>query len=242
MSSQSLARIALDFIDETITARDAAAIQELLLEHCRDLGFNHLIICDLPEPGCSSFDIQLCTWPQAFLDRFHKVHHKHDPIVRHARQTVEPFSWSEVRWDRGRGSPEQRVMDEAAEYQLVDGFVVPVVGVEGDQSCLEVSGRGSLLQGRDRHALHLMCLYAHHAVRRRRRAAPAAVVRSRLVPAQRDCLSYAFLGLDAETIADRMRLSSAEVSAVSRHAARSLGLAKPVEAAARAAALGEISP
>ena len=241
MPAASLSRIALEFVDRTTAAPNAAAIQEMLLEGCRRLGFDHLIICDVPDQGHTSIEVQLCTWPQELRDRFQKVHHKHDHLLHHARQTLEPFTWSEVQWDHSKGSPQQQMMDEAAEFGLVEGFVVPVVGLEGDQSCVGLAGRGGRLQDRDRRALHLMCLYAHHAVRRRRRPSRAAGP-SRLTMLQRDCLAYTFAGLDAHTIADRVRLSSAEVLRASRLAASRLGLVNPLEAAARATVLGEIRP
>lgn len=166
MMSPSLGSIALDFVEEVTSARDDAAVSELLLGHCRKLGFEYLIICDLPMPG-QSFKVQLCNWPPLLYARYSEHLYAHDPIARHAARHTEPFVWSDVHWDRSRNSPEQRVIDEVAEFGIEDGFVLPVVGINGEQSCLGLAGRRIKLCERDRGALHLMCLYVHHVVRRR---------------------------------------------------------------------------
>jgi len=241
MMSGMLANIALDFVDEVLTAGDEATVRELLLDHCRVLGFEHLIICDLPIPG-QDFQVQHCNWPKLLYARYRERMQAHDPIARHAGWSTEPFVWAEVDWDHNKSSPEQRVLDEAAEFGLEDGFVVPVVGVNGDQSCLALAGRRTTLEESDRRALHLMCLYAHHVVRRRHQKRGASDDRLRLTEVQRACLSYAFIGHDADAIAGRISLSADEVRRSCRDAARELHVAGPAEAAVRAAVLGEIHP
>lgn len=242
MNSAPLARIALDFVDEVTSVAGVTTAQDLLLEHTRGLGFDHLIVCDLPVPG-QSFEAHLCNWPAAFFQHFCRSLVNHAPIMKHASRTTEPFVWSEVQWDRSRGSPEQRVMDEAAAAGLEDGFVVPVVGVKGDQSCLGLSGRPATLEDPDKRALHLMCLYAHHAARKRRTARARGESGNHSLSAlQRDCLQYAFMGHNADAISERLPLSAGEVRSLSRRAANALGVFHPLEAAVRAAVLGEIRP
>ncbi|MCL4768399.1 MAG: autoinducer binding domain-containing protein [Hyphomicrobiaceae bacterium] len=240
MASDPLADFALDFVDEVTASRDEPSIRDLLLRHCARLGFEFVIVCDLPLPG-QTFAVQSCNWPQPLLDRYRERLHAHDPIARHAGRSIEPFVWSEVHWDRSRNSPEQRVIDEAAEFRLDDGFVVPIVGVEGEQSCLSLAGRRSRLQDGDRRALHLMCLYAHHAIRRRRKP-DSALAEVALTGAERDCLCYAFMGHEADSIARLTAFNSDEVRRACRRAAFVLGIAGSAEASVRAAVLGEIRP
>lgn len=238
MSPSPVARIALDFVEEVSTARSAAEVQSLLLSYAQSRGFEYLMICDLPVPG-QTFSIIACNWPRAWLEAFSTGLYRHSPIVRHAGQTTEPFSWSDVEWDRSRGSPERRVMDLAAAHGLKDGFVVPVIGTDGEQSCVGLAGSRTALQDQERRALHLMCLYAHHAMRTTKKRR----IRHRIPgPKSRDCLSYALLGLDAEAIADRTSLSSAQVRAIQRDAEKMLGASGPVESAVKAAMLGAIHP
>ena len=242
MSSAPIARVALDFVDDIASTSDVEAIRELLLDHSRKLGFDRLIVCELPVAG-QSFQAYVCNWESGFFDRFRREMVKHGPIMKHASQTTEPFVWLDVEWDRSRHSPEQRVMDEAADAGMEAGFVVPVVGVKGDQSCLGLSGRAMALQDDERRALHLMCLFAHHAARQpRTEESAAACTGAGLTDAERDCLSYAFMGYDADGISERTVLSAGEVRALSRQAARWLGIESPAEAAVQAALLGKIQP
>lgn len=240
MEAGSLASIALDFVDDIASAPDEPTVRDLLLRHCARLGFEFVIVCDLPLPG-QSFAVQSCNWPQALLERYCDRLHVNDPIARHAGSRIEPFVWSEVSWDRSSGSPEQRVIDEAAAFGLHDGFVVPVVGVEGEQSCLSLAGRRACLTESDRRALHLMCLYSHYEIRRRHEPEAALPIPA-LSETVRDCLCYALMGHEAHAIAGRTRLSAEEIRSACREAASALRVAGTREAAVRAAVLGAICP
>jgi LuxR family quorum sensing-dependent transcriptional regulator len=241
MEPAEMARVALEFVDQVAGLDDETAVRDLLLRHSRALGFDNLIVAELAQPG-EPLEVHLCTWPQGFFDLYRSQLYRDDPLARHARATTEPFVWSDAAWDRSRGSPEQRVMDEAAAFGLEDGFVVPVIGVDGDQSVVGLAGRRGALEDHERRALHLMCVYAHHTIRHRRMvgARPASPVA--LSPVQQDCLAHLFMGRGAGAIGSRLGLPAAGVRRACRDAARILRVTNPVEAAVKAALLGEIHP
>src|SRR5262245_3847606 len=140
MSRDVLFRRALDFIDATSGVNDSAQIRKALLGAIKKFGLRSFIVCDLPQPG-QDLAIHLCDFPEGFIDHYvSHEHHASDPLARHARQTTEPFLWSEVQWDRTRGSAAQHVMDVRAAYGLYEGFVVSIVGVHGEHSAIGLSG------------------------------------------------------------------------------------------------------
>ena len=71
MSSAPIARVALDFVDDIASTSDVEAIRELLLDHSRKLGFDRLIVCELPVAG-QSFQAYVCNWESGFFDRFRR--------------------------------------------------------------------------------------------------------------------------------------------------------------------------
>ena len=229
--------VALDFTDEVAQAHSSAEVQELLLAYARNWGFEYLMVCEIPAPG-QPLNFKVCNWPKEFLQEWLRDLYRHDPLLRHAAQTTEPFSWSEVEWDRSRGSPEQRVMDAAAAHGLKDGFIVPIVGLDGEQSLVGLAGDRTMMLDQERRALHMMCLYAHHAIDAIRKP-PKPLIRKSVL---RDCLAYAFIGQNADVIAERTSLSADEVRAAWRWAQDALGAEGPVEAAVKAAVVGAINP
>jgi len=237
MSPTPIWSLALDFTYKVLEARSGPEVQDLLLAFARSWGFEYLVVCDLPTPG-QSFKVDVCNWPEDFLEECARDLFRYDPLLRHAAQTTEPFSWSEVEWDRSRGSPEQRVMDLAASYGLKDGFVVPVVGLDGEQSLIGLAGDRAKLLDQERRALHLVCLYAHHAIKAVRKPSKHRIQKGAL----QDCLAYAFVGLDTDAITERTSLSAGEVRAAWKRAQDDLGVRDPMGAAVKAAVLGAINP
>ncbi len=242
MTSGKLLQSALEFIDKVDAASGLDEIRLLLLRSARQFGFHSLIVCDVPVAG-GPLDVHLCECPPGFFERYMaRGYYAHDPLARHASQTTEPFLWSEVQWDHSRGSAEQLVMDEAAGAGLEEGFVVPIVGLDGAQSGIGLSGPRTSLSPDERGALHLMSIYAHHAVRKAAR--PAGIARgcgSHITDLERECLTRTLLGETAPDIGDRLGLSQREVDIAQRVAARRLGVGTTIEAAAMAILCRDIS-
>lgn len=239
MTTENFSKAALDFVDQVVDLYDHDDVCDLLLSCVRGFGFDHMALCDLPSSGRPAKLV--ATWPDAFRERYHGTLYRDDPLARHARGTVEPFAWSEATWDHSRGSREQRVMEEAAAYELEDGFVVPVVGIGGDQSVIGLAGRRMRLDAGDRNGLHLMCVFAHYAISRRRDAVGRMQVAEGLTAAQQDALRYAVFGQHPNSDRGSSRFSPSELCEISHTARTRYGARNTLEAGCIAFMRGEIS-
>ncbi len=57
-------------------------------------------------------------------------------------------------------------MDEATEFGLKDGFSVPILGAEGDRSCVTMGGAKLDIPPRGREVIYVISLCAHQRARR----------------------------------------------------------------------------
>ena len=54
-----------------------------------------------------------------------------DPVPRHGASTVQPFGWSEARYDKDDDPAAHLVMTRATEFRLRDGYCIPLHYDEG---------------------------------------------------------------------------------------------------------------
>ncbi|MGO7748576.1 autoinducer binding domain-containing protein, partial [Rhizobium ruizarguesonis] len=71
------------------------------------------------------------------------------------------FVWSEALRDQKLARQSRRVMNEAREFKLIDGFSVPFQTAAGFQSIASFRAERVELSTCDRSALYLMATYAH---------------------------------------------------------------------------------
>lgn len=239
MGTHKTTKIALEFVEQVIDLEDDGAVCDLLLQHARRLGFAEMAVCELPFVGRPLKLV--CTWPDEFRQHYLEFFYQSDPLARHARGTTEPFVWSQVNWDRSHGSPEQRVLDEAARVGLEDGFVVPVIGVDGDQSAVGLAGPRIRLDADDRRGLHLMSVFAHYAVSRRRAAVSEKLSSATLPPTEQEALKQFVFG-DRCRSWETSRFSAREISEICHSARARFGARSLIEAGCIAFFRGEITP
>ena len=240
MTTAEFTKVALEFVEQVVELDDDEAVCDLLLRRARDLGFENMVVCDLPSSGRPAKFV--ATWPSAFRDRYLTALYRDDPLVRYARGTVEPFSWSEATWDRSPRSREQRVMEEAAEFGLEDGFVVPVIGIGADQSAIGLSGRRIRLDAGGRRGLHMMSVFAHYAIWRRRNAIRQMSFSGSLTELQRDTLQFAVFGDPSDSRGFPFRSAGAEMCEISHSVCAHFGARNIMEAGCLAFMRGEINP
>ncbi len=232
-----VSKIALDFVDQVSDLGDEFEVRELLLQFGRTFGFDYLIVSELPERGLPN--VHLCNWPREYFDYYCKYLYRDDPLARHARRTTEPFVWSDVHWDRCKGSPAQRVMDQSTEFGLADGFVVPILGANGDQSAIGLAGSQARLEDSDRRALHLMCVYTHHAIRSIRQDGSRTCARE-LTAIERTVLTSRLLTRDYGMMSEVLGLSKMAIESVAAGVCRAFGVPDALQAACKARLAGAI--
>ncbi|WP_316192617.1 MULTISPECIES: LuxR family transcriptional regulator [unclassified Bradyrhizobium] len=186
---------------------------DLLPSFVDPLGVTGIFIADLPSPRETLAPlIRLRGWNAAWIEHYNQQNYVHiDPIAQSLRETMTPYVWSEECSARRLTSSERRVMDEAKDAGLIDGFTIPIHGPRMLTSCVSFSTNGQPLERSVRHCLHFMALLTYHRLNELTRTASCSAATqtsaSRLAPRELDCLYWAMRGMKSKEIAFQTRLS-----------------------------------
>lgn len=134
----------------------------------------------------------------------------------------------------------QRIMDEATEFKLYEGFTIPFATLERQAVGFSVAGEKLDPDPHDCLAFQFVaaCAFGCAAILadRKRNSKPVS-----LSPRQRDVLSWASEGFTVDEIADRLAISRNTADTHLRSARERLGAANTVHAVAEAFRHGLIS-
>lgn len=239
--SPDYVREAFVALDEIERLNDARAVIATLSNLMSRFGFTAFLITRMPLPGQRLEQFVLLNgWPRGWYRRYmEQNHYRHDPVARYCFGTMEPYRWSDVRYDARRGSPEARVMGEAAEFGLLDGFCVPAHDAEGRQACVTMAGARLDLPPDALRAIHLVSLYALGAARRAERRAPPA--RSYILSQrEQEILRWTAAGKSAWEVGNILEIAERTVLAHLQNAKRKLGTSNGVHTVVEALRRREI--
>ena len=108
----------------------------------------------------SSDRVLVNTRPQIWLDEYTAANFMAvDPVLSEVAVALQPFAWSDVARRRKLDAREERVLQHAAAHGMHDGFVVPVFGVGGNTSLVNLAGRECDLSEVTRASLTAASLY-----------------------------------------------------------------------------------
>ncbi|GLQ53139.1 LuxR family transcriptional regulator [Devosia nitrariae] len=143
------------------------AIRDILYRAISSYGLDRFIISGLPDRGQDVRPFVLLSgWPDEWYQRYTRLGYVHlDPVARHCFTTTLPFDWSEAGYDPTSDLPAKRVMDEAAEFGMHDGFCIPVHMEGGMQGVVSLVGSTAEVDEHSRLELHMLALYAHGRLR-----------------------------------------------------------------------------
>jgi LuxR family quorum sensing-dependent transcriptional regulator len=146
-------------------------------------------------------------------------------VIRKVRRSTMPFLWSEAHY-----SPDDmqaaRVMHEAAEFGLSEGFAVPIISVDGAQAIVTFGAPHFNIPERHRRALHVVAIFAHSQIRDIRKAGSGSRSdprKVRLSGREIECLRWAAAGKTAWETSEILNLSEQTVIQYMKSAARKLG-------------------
>ena len=186
----------LDLIErfETLSASDE--VWQCFMEFTSRRGLCFGALADLPRPTERLADTILClSWPGEWLERYMNQNYlRRDPAVRAMSHTRDPYSWNEALEFEDFDRPARRIVDEAAEFGMRDGFVVPILGIASGMAVVTVAGTNVELSTRERAEVHLAAIYAHARVRTLYTGKRRPVPRPAFSPRERECLQWAAAG------------------------------------------------
>jgi LuxR family quorum sensing-dependent transcriptional regulator len=216
-------RDALDFIDHLSALNDPGAVVTALRDKLASYGFHAFLITGLPEIGDRIDPLVLLNgWPPGWFELYlEKSFSDWDPIAAHCKKTVDPFAWLEVYRDEVANARQREVMHRARDFNMVEGFCVPIHGEQGFEAVVTMAGDRPDLSRQARSAIHLMSIYAHSKATACLRPVAAEHV---LTVREREVLTWLAVGKTTEGVAERHGVSPGTAEAHFENAARKLGV------------------
>jgi LuxR family quorum sensing-dependent transcriptional regulator len=206
--------------------QDAAGILDIMYDAIGNYGFQRFIVSGLPDRGMDVRPFVLASgWADEWYDRYTAKGYVHlDPVARHCFSTTLPFDWSDAPYDRESDLPARRVMEEARDFGMDEGFCVPIHMEGGMQGVVSLVGNTQDLDDKGRLELHMLALYAHGQLRFINTRRDAANKRA-ITPREAEVLKWAAGGKTASEIAAITGLSERTVNQHCENAQKRLGTA-----------------
>ena len=163
-----------------------------------------------------------------------------DPVRRQLWRSVNPFLWSEVRYNPQREPLAKLIMHRAADFRMDEGLCVPIPHGRSPIAGINISGEKPDLGPGVRAALHIMSLFSYN--RFRALAKPPSFPSANLLT-KRECevLQWVSVGKSDWDISAILNISERTARAHVTNAARKLNAANRPAAIAEALRVGEIS-
>lgn len=236
---------ALDFVDAIDRANTPGEVANLLAKEIEQAGFHAYLIIGLPESQTSSNNsfkhrILAKGWPIGWTELYVKEGlAAFDPVPRYAAQTMDPFVWSKAPYDPVREQRAEYVMKRAVDFQLAEGFCVPIHTDDGPGSVVSLGGERPELTRSIRSAMHLISLYSFH---RMKSLLKTKKINDRVLsPRERDILAWIATGLTSAAVAEKLGLSETTVLTHITSAQRKLNSPNRIATVVAALRRGEIT-
>lgn len=199
---------AFELIDELRALKGSEAVSRRLSQALLGFGFHAFLMTRLPA-RTERIDpyILVKSWPHAWLSRYSRLgYYAHDPVAQNCFATLEPFIWSRANWDGCDPQLARRVMNEACDFDLRDGVMVPMHDLSGRQASLSLAARTLDLPPSGLKAIHLVGLYAFASADER------SCVPPRLSPREREVLSWTAQGKSTWDVGEILGVSQQTVA------------------------------
>jgi LuxR family quorum sensing-dependent transcriptional regulator len=239
---QAIANVMFDFIGKALNAQDDAQILTALGSAAEYFGMERFAISGLPLPH-ERIDpyLMLNGWPPEWFERYVAQNYVHvDPVIYRTKMTDDAFVWSEVVDNRRLSRMPRRVMDEATEFGMFDGFSVPLHTATGLQAIVTFGARKVDLSDEARGALHIIAIYAHNRLRAilNDKAGTISAAQVNVTPAERECISWCAAGKTDWEIGQITNRSHRTVHHLIENAQRKLDVVNRAQLIAEAFRLG----
>ena len=235
MSARSLDHTAqaFEFVEELDRLETPQDIIDAMERSFSDFGFENFIMTGLPHPEQRIESLVLLKkWPMDWYWRYiRNGYDRYDPVIHLCRQSVHPFEWSEARYDPETDPRAAKIMHEAAEFGMKQGYCLPIHGLNGFEACLSMGGSSLDLTPQTKPALHLMAIYAFERARLILAPSPQP---NPLTFREKETLRWAALGKSAADTGAILGVTERTITAHIGSACQKLSAANKTHAVARA--------
>ncbi len=213
---------------------------------CESIGsknFSYMLL-NPPRNALLKTDPVITNCPTEWLVRYAERDYQfHDPLAKICSRSRLPFRWGHREFLKLLNKAERAVLHEARDFGLVEGYVVPISGPEGDMGglsfCVDSSGSVADMVSESAARIQLFAAEFHAAaIRVLFDKVPTKAVT--LTPREREVLSWAADGLSSEATADRIGLTTPTVNYHIANCCQKLGASNKMHAVAMALRQGLI--
>eukprot|EP00747_Dinoflagellata_sp_TGD_P179981 gnl/TRDRNA2_/TRDRNA2_31682_c0_seq1.p1 gnl/TRDRNA2_/TRDRNA2_31682_c0~~gnl/TRDRNA2_/TRDRNA2_31682_c0_seq1.p1 ORF type:complete len:236 (+),score=29.69 gnl/TRDRNA2_/TRDRNA2_31682_c0_seq1:229-936(+) len=196
------------------------------------LGIDYFMIAELA--GTVQDDqLQVGTYNPEWVERFFdKEYDLDDPIVISLASGGHDVPWAQLKRQLTRGTKGWKILHEAAEFGLGDGWAFPIFGHNGYLSGVSFAGSKVDDDPATRSALRLLGVYTHSKLLSFRNKNERPPVR--LTKRERDVLAWVAEGKNDAQIGEVLSVSESTVHMHVENAKRKLGAQKRVQAVVEA--------
>ncbi len=233
-------------LQHTLSLANAMAVDVLVETYyaaVQEFGCKYFILTGLPSAG-QRFDQLVLErfWPEDWMSHYvSRDYVKHDPVVLTCVSRKRPFTWKEaVGRTRAYGPTANRIMMEAVDAGLRDGYCVPVIVRNALTGCISLAGDAPSAKADALPSLSALSLTFASRLqfltdRKFHRDGP------RLSQREREVLSWVAAGKTAWEISRILRISESTANKHVTSAMRKLDCVTRSQAIAKALILMEIA-
>lgn len=230
------------FIEKCQAQTSLEALGAGFLTEMSDLGFPYVALASHVDPlHPPTGAVMVLRYPAAWVEHFSAEHYERiDPVFEVAKRRRTPFHWNDARFLGGLKRAQRRIINEAREAGVADGFTIPIRGPDAlPASCSLVPDSKGV--NPDHNALaHAMAVFAHERARQLY-AEPLIACTPKLTARERECLILVARGKSDWVISSLLGVSEGAINRTVERAKRRLGVATRTQAIVRALHAGEIS-
>jgi len=236
------------FIEEANRAECLPALLESFERAVSRLNFEHYSVSyweaktGTGSASAPEHRILASNFPDSWVNHYrHRDYFRKDPVIRHARATVAPYQWRDL---RVHDESEQIILQEAREAGLREGIAIPIHEPWGKVFLTtlasqrpELSQMAMTPQVRTQAQVMAVVLHSRYQALCGAQAQESMVG---LTPRESECLCWVAQGKSSWDIGQLMAVSEHTVNFHLKNAMRKFDTASRVTAAVRAASLGLI--
>lgn len=232
----------LRHVHDIDSARTVAEVTRVFSNLVGAYGFSSWAASQFANPGRIPIEDRfvVTTWPDVYRSMRADVSSEiHDPIIREANRTHQPFRWEQayLRADEaGRA-----MMDAARKIGLGDGLVFPIHSLETLPGGISLVGDTANLSVSDIRQLHLAAVHAYDRIETLHHNT-YVMPQVSLSLREREVLSWAAAGKTSREIGIILSISHRTVEQYTQSAKKRLGSATLTQAVSTAIARGLILP
>jgi LuxR family quorum sensing-dependent transcriptional regulator len=220
----------LDFVDAIEKIKGADEVWNRFLRYSSAFGMHYAALVDVPGPGERLIDTALyMSCPPEWRRRyFENNYFPNDPAVLHLARTIDPFTWTEALACPDYTTAQRKVVHEAGEFDMLGGFVVPLVGLRTRTAVIELAGPNESFCTRERAELQMASMAVNSRLRaifkpRRHKLPP-------LSNREREVLQWAAVGKSDWEIGEILSISEKTVNAHIENVKRKYGVTSRIHA------------